>query len=202
MREVVADRSPKKSMRFLMPRDRQASSILSATERCVSASSNIIHAAGASSMGSVVSCSYADIGLKISSVCILPRTSRRILRPHHPLHLARFESNPGACLRHPYATSSAQLQWNPSQVEAHNDRTTHRVGVSNIWERTLAGPDGVNRKQPAGQLSIWKEGEEVRHETVVVGTMVTIAGVVYEVVVIDCPQSGPGSIALLRVKTN
>jgi len=77
----------------------------------------------------------------------------------------------------------------------------YSVGVSNIWDRELAGPDGVTKKQPAGQLSIWKEGEEVRHETVVVGTKLTIAGVVYEVVVIDNPKGDPGSIALLRAKT-
>ncbi len=74
----------------------------------------------------------------------------------------------------------------------------HRVGVSNLWERSLAGPDGVVRTQPAGRLSIWKDSEPGRDELVVVGTRITIGGVVYEVVMIDCPAKAPGSIALRK----
>ncbi|MBK7399142.1 MAG: hypothetical protein IPJ34_23355 [Myxococcales bacterium] len=75
----------------------------------------------------------------------------------------------------------------------------HRVGVSNLWERSLAGPDGVVRKQPSAQLSIWRDGEPSRHEFVVVGTRLTLGGVSYEVVMIDLPPHEPGSIALRRV---
>lgn len=75
----------------------------------------------------------------------------------------------------------------------------HRVGVANLWERSLAGPDGVVRKQPSAQLSIWREGEPSRHELVVVGTRLTLGGVSYEVVMIDLPPHEPGSIALRRL---
>lgn len=74
----------------------------------------------------------------------------------------------------------------------------HRVGVSNLWERSLAGPDGVVRLQPSAQLSIWREGEPSRNELVVVGTRVTLGNVSYEVVMIDMPPNAPGSIALRR----
>lgn len=77
-----------------------------------------------------------------------------------------------------------------------------RVGVSNIWARRLAGPDGVVREQPAAQLTLWRDepagakASDAGTVTVVVGSRVAIGGVVYEVVAIDDPRDQPGSIVV------
>jgi hypothetical protein len=68
------------------------------------------------------------------------------------------------------------------------------IGVSNIWARNING-----KMQPAAQLSLWKDGKDGPHLTVVVGSTFDLDGETYEVIEIDNPDGRTGSIAVRKV---
>ena len=84
----------------------------------------------------------------------------------------------------------------------------HRIGVSNIWARKLAGPNGIVRLQSAAVLSIWRAPDPKRPDeparpsvTVVVDSEVRLDDATYRVLWIEAPPHEPGSIVLARVVT-
>lgn len=77
----------------------------------------------------------------------------------------------------------------------------YSIGVGNIWERDLAGPEGVVKKRPSAMLSIWRQDSEAgseRHETVVAGSEVQLGAETYRVIEVDYTRGKPGSIRLQK----
>jgi len=77
----------------------------------------------------------------------------------------------------------------------------YRLGVGNIWERDIAGPDGVVARRPAAMVSIWTDATDAggeRHLTVVPGSEVVLGDETYRVIEVDNPPGKPGSIRLQK----
>lgn len=77
----------------------------------------------------------------------------------------------------------------------------YSIGVGNIWERSLPGPDGVVAKRPSAMLSIWRPGGDggvEQHLTVAPGSEIKLGEETYRVIDVDMPPSKPGSVRLQK----
>ena len=77
---------------------------------------------------------------------------------------------------------------------------THEVGVSNLFDRELPGPDGVVAMRKGAAISVYdRETKKEEHHKVTIGTVIPIGNTSYRVVAIEYGHVGPGWIILERI---
>jgi hypothetical protein len=76
----------------------------------------------------------------------------------------------------------------------------HFVGVGNIWARDLPDDEGVVSSRMSATLAIFDPAsQQLRHEEVFAGNVVSLGADRYRVVRVEASGSAPGAITLRKL---
>lgn len=85
------------------------------------------------------------------------------------------------------------------QETTQADVSDHYVGVGNIWERDLEGPDGRVEARMSARIFVFDPHNEKEWDvTAIVGTEIALNGVVWKLTLMDEGEQGPGYVVLER----